>query len=165
MIHIVKPGETLNMIAANYRRTLREILSANPSITNPGMIYPGQGIRIPGLPDPQSIPYAIYVSVGSKTLSLSQYGRIIKTYPIATGKILTTTPLGEYVIVNREPNPGGPFGAMWLSLSKKGYGIHGTNDPSSIGKAVSRGCIRMFNQDVLELARTVPNGTRVIIRP
>ncbi|KKK34374.1 L,D-transpeptidase [Mesobacillus campisalis] len=165
MIHIVKAGETLNMIAGNYRRRLREILAANPSITNPGAIYPGQRIRIPGLPEPQSIPYSIYVSVGSKTLSLSRNGRVIKTYPIATGKMLTSTPIGDYIIVNREPNPGGPFGVMWLSLSKKGYGIHGTNDPSSIGKAVSKGCIRMFNKDVLELARTVPNGTRVTIRP
>jgi L,D-transpeptidase ErfK/SrfK len=69
------------------------------------------------------------------------------------------------VIVNREPNPGGPFGAMWLSLSKIHYGIHGTNNPSSIGKSVSHGCIRMYNHDVLELASLVPNGTRVSIRP
>jgi L,D-transpeptidase ErfK/SrfK len=165
MIHIVKAGETLNMIAGNYRRKLREILAANPSITNPGSIYPGQRIRIPGLPEPQSIPYSIYVSVGSKTLSLARNGRVIKSYPIATGKMLTSTPIGDYIIVNREPNPGGPFGVMWLSLSQKGYGIHGTNDPSSIGKAVSKGCIRMYNKDVLELARTVPNGTRVTIRP
>lgn len=87
----------------------------------------------------------------------------MKTYPIAVGKMLTTTPVGQFVIVNREPNPGGPFGALWLSLSKKGYGIHGTNDPSSIGKAVSKGCIRMHNSDVLELASLVPNGTSVVI--
>jgi lipoprotein-anchoring transpeptidase ErfK/SrfK len=62
-------------------------------------------------------------------------------------------------------NPGGPFGVLWLSLSKQGYGIHGTNDPSSIGKAVSHGCVRMHNRDVLQLAEKVPNGTRVIIRP
>ncbi|NQD52198.1 L,D-transpeptidase, partial [Bacillus altitudinis] len=60
-------------------------------------------------------------------------------------------------------NPGGPFGAYWLSLSKVHYGIHGTNNPSSIGKAVSRGCIRMYNQNVIELASIVPNGTPVTI--
>lgn len=79
--------------------------------------------------------------------------------------MLTQTPIGEFVIVNREPEPGGPYGAMWLSLSKYGYGIHGTNNPSSIGQSVSKGCIRMYNQDVLQLARIVPNGTRVIIQP
>jgi len=79
--------------------------------------------------------------------------------------MLSATPTGDFVIVNREPNPGGPFGTMWLSLSKKSYGIHGTNDPSSIGKAVSKGCIRMYNAQVNELAQIVPNGTGVYIRP
>ena len=52
-----------------------------------------------------------------------------------------------------------------MSLSKEHYGIHGTNDPSSIGKAVSHGCIRMNNKDVEELARIIPIGTPVSIRP
>ena len=79
--------------------------------------------------------------------------------------MLFETPIGNYIIVNKQPNPGGPFGAMWMSLSKEHYGIHGTNDPSSIGNAVSRGCVRMYNQDVLQLASIVPNGTPVSIRP
>lgn len=163
MQHVVKPGETLAVIAANYRRTLGQILSANPSITNPALIFPGQLIIIPGLPNPYSIPYSISVSLTNKRLTLYRSGQVVKTYPVGIGKMLTQTPVGEYVIVNREPNPGGPYGAMWLSLSKLGYGIHGTNNPSSIGKEVSKGCIRMHNRDVLELARQVPNGTRVMI--
>jgi len=79
--------------------------------------------------------------------------------------MLFQTPVGNFVVVNRAPNPGGPFGTMWLSLSKEHYGIHGTNDPSSIGKSVSRGCIRMHNHDVEELAQTIPNGTAVSIHP
>lgn len=163
MQHVVKPGETLAVIAANYRRTLGQILSANPSITNPALIFPGQLIIIPGLPNPYSIPYSISVSLTNKRLTLYRSGQVVKTYPVGIGKMLTQTPVGEYVIVNREPNPGGPYGAMWLSLSKLGYGIHGTNNPSSIGKEVSKGCIRMHNRDVLELARQVPNATRVMI--
>ena len=163
MQHVVKPGETLAVIAANYRRTLGQILSANPSITNPALIFPGQLIIIPGLPNPYSIPYSISVSLTNKRLTLYRSGQVVKTYPVGIGKMLTQTPVGEYVIVNREPNPGGPYGAMWLSLSKLGYGIHGTNNPSSIGKEVSKGCIRMHNRDVLELARQVPYGTRVMI--
>ena len=54
---------------------------------------------------------------------------------------------------------------MWMSLSKQHYGIHGTNDPSSIGHAVSHGCIRMQNRDVEELASIVPIGTEVVIHP
>lgn len=165
MYHIVKKGESLAVIAANYRRPIGQILSANPGIINPALIYPGQRISIPGLPEPASIPYSISVSLTSKRLSLSRAGHVVKTYPVGIGKMLTQTPVGEFVIVNREPNPGGPYGVMWLSLSKLGYGIHGTNNPASIGKLVSKGCIRMHNKDVLELARQVPNGTRVTIRP
>jgi L,D-transpeptidase ErfK/SrfK len=165
MIHTVKPGEYLALIAANYRISFQRLLSANPGITNPNTIFVGQKIEIPGLQDPTSIPFTIRVSLGQRRLTLVNNGRIVKTFPIGVGKMLTRTPLGEYVIVNREPNPGGPYGVMWLSLSRRGYGIHGTNNPSSIGKAVSAGCIRMHNHDVLDLARRVPNGTRVVIQP
>lgn len=115
--------------------------------------------------DPAPIPYRITVSISARTLKLYNRGRLIKTFPIGVGKILTQTPKGEYVIVNRQANPGGPYGAYWLGLSKRHYGIHGTNNPASIGKAVSKGCIRMHNRDVLELASIVPNGTRVTITP
>jgi L,D-transpeptidase ErfK/SrfK len=164
MIHTVKPGEYLALIASNYRISIQRLLSANPGITNPNMIFVGQKIEIPGLQDPTNIPFTIRVSLGQRKLTLLNNGRIVKTFPIAVGKMLTRTPLGEYVIVNREPNPGGPYGVMWLSLSRRGYGIHGTNNPSSIGKAVSAGCIRMHNHDVLDLASRVPNGTRVMIQ-
>lgn len=165
MLHTVKPGETLAIIARNYRINLQRLLAANPSISNPNLIHVGQRIEIPGLRDPNTISYSIRVSLGQRRLTLLNNGRAVKNYPIAVGKMLTRTPPGEYVIVNREPNPGGPYGVMWLSLSRRGYGIHGTNNPSSIGKAVSLGCIRMHNKDVLELAGLVPNGTRVVIQP
>jgi lipoprotein-anchoring transpeptidase ErfK/SrfK len=163
MIHQVIVGETIAIIAKNYRRTIQELLQANPGIVNANLIYPGQRITIPGLADPNTIPYSISVSLRQRKLTLFHLGTPMKTYPIAIGKMLTHTPTGQYVIVNREPNPGGPFGAMWLSLSKAGYGIHGTNNPASIGKAVSLGCIRMHNHDVLALASLVPNGTKVSI--
>ena len=79
--------------------------------------------------------------------------------------MLHDTPTGNYIIINKAPNPGGPFGTMWMSISKIHYGIHGTNDPSSIGKYVSKGCIRMHNRDVEELAKTIPIGTSVTIGP
>ncbi|CAM3685399.1 L,D-transpeptidase family protein [Mesobacillus zeae] len=161
MIHIVKRGETLASLSADFRRSQSEIIAANRGKP----IIPGQAIVIPGLPEPSSIPFSILVSVSRKKLTIFRNGKVFKTYPIATGKMLTRTPFGTFIIVNREPNPGGPFGAMWLSLSKRGYGIHGTNKPSSIGQSVSKGCIRMYNKDVLELARIIPNGTLTIIRP
>lgn len=164
MIHQVKAGETLGQISQDYRIPLSVIIQANPGI-NPDMIFPGQPITIPGLPSPETIPYRIEVSISNRTLTLFRNGIFQKQFPIAVGRILHGTPLGNYIIINKAPNPGGPFGTMWMSLSKEHYGIHGTNDPYSIGKAVSRGCIRMYNQDVEELASVVPIGTGVTIRP
>ncbi|MDF2855650.1 MAG: L,D-transpeptidase [Neobacillus sp.] len=163
MIHIVKPGDTMYKISVDYRISLQQLYAANPGV-NHLQLYVGQRIQIPGLPDSSTIPYSIQISISKRRLSLYNNGRLVKIFPIAVGKMLTSTPTGEYVIVNRQMNPGGPFGVMWLSLSKQGYGIHGTNNPSSIGKAVSAGCVRMHNRDVLQLAEMVPNGTKVIIQ-
>jgi len=61
--------------------------------------------------------------------------------------------------------PGNPLGARALYLGNTDYRIHGTNDPSSIGKHVSSGCIRMLNTDVMDLYNRVDIGTRVIVLP
>ena len=163
MLHIVKKGETLGQIARDFRIPLAQLLAANPTIRNPDMLYIGQPILIPGYPNPITLPYHIDISIGNRTLSLYRDGVLQKTYPIAVGRMLNETPVGNYIILNKAPNPGGPFGTMWMSLSKEHYGIHGTNDPSSIGQAVSHGCVRMQNKDVEELASTIPIGTSVRI--
>jgi L,D-transpeptidase ErfK/SrfK len=162
-IHRVKSGETLWSISEDYRVSLSEIIILN-NIINPNLIFVGQKIVIPYLPDPTTIPYTIEVNRAQKKLYLKMKNQVLNVYPIAVGRILHETPAGQFVIVNRQPNPGGVFGVMWLSLSKKHYGIHGTNNPSSIGKAVSRGCIRMYNKDVKHLSSLVSNGTTVIIK-
>lgn len=105
----------------------------------------------------------IDISVRKYQLKLYDEHRLMKTYPIAVGRMVTATPTGTYWIINKQFNPGGPFGVFWMGLSKPHYGIHGTNNPSSIGKSVSHGCIRMQNKDVLELSSMVPVGTRVHI--
>lgn len=107
--------------------------------------------------------YSITVNISERELKLYQGQSFEKSYPVGIGKILTPTPTGIYTIINKATNPGGPFGVMWMGLSKPHYGIHGTNNPSSIGKVVSHGCIRMYNQDVLELSSMVPLGTVVTI--
>jgi lipoprotein-anchoring transpeptidase ErfK/SrfK len=61
--------------------------------------------------------------------------------------------------------PGNPLGARALYLGHTDYRIHGTNDPSSIGKHMSSGCIRMLNQDVIDLFSRVQVGTKVIVLP
>ncbi|WP_252501666.1 L,D-transpeptidase [Sporosarcina sp. Marseille-Q4943] len=105
----------------------------------------------------------IDISVGKHELKLFDGDRLLKKYPIAVGRMVTATPIGTFKIINKQLNPGGPFGAYWMGLSKPHYGIHGTNNPSSIGKNVSRGCIRMHNKDVLALSKEVLIGTTVVI--
>lgn len=107
--------------------------------------------------------YRITVNIKNRTLTLYNNGAVYKTYKVAVGKPSTPTPTGTFKIINRAVNPGGPFGARWLGLSKPHYGIHGTNNPSSIGKNVTNGCIRMYNKDVIELSNLVPIGTPVTI--
>ncbi|RUS46447.1 L,D-transpeptidase [Cohnella sp. AR92] len=109
--------------------------------------------------------YRIIVDLSDRQLYLLDANVVVRGYPVGIGRMVTQTPTGEYEIINKQPNPGGPFGAFWMGLSKPHYGIHGTNDPSSIGHLVSHGCIRMYNADVLQLAATVPLYTRVTIRP
>lgn len=109
--------------------------------------------------------YRIIVDLSDRNLYLLDGNRVVRQFPVGVGKMLTKTPTGEYTIINKQANPGGPFGAFWMGLSKPHYGIHGTNDPSSIGREVSLGCIRMYNEDVVQLADIVPIRTRVTIRP
>ncbi|MFZ5634631.1 MAG: L,D-transpeptidase family protein [Bacillota bacterium] len=91
--------------------------------------------------------------------------KIIKTYPVAVGKPSTPTPLGSYKVVNKIIKPGDILGTRWMGLDIPNgpYGIHGTNNPSSIGKFISNGCIRMYNGDVEELFPKINIGTPVII--
>jgi len=116
----------------------------------------------------------IVVSIPDRKLALMEGDRVLKTYDVAVGKPSTPTPEGEFRIVNHVPNPtyygngvvvapgtNNPLGTRWMGLSAKGYGIHGTNVPSSIGKAASHGCIRMRQQDLEELFELVNVGVTV----
>mgnify|MGYP002777052665 FL=1 len=62
------------------------------------------------------------------------------------------------------PGPNGPVGVAWLDLTKEHYGIHGTNEPQTIGRAESSGCIRMTNWDVLRLSRMLKPGFTAIFQ-
>lgn len=120
----------------------------------------------------------IVIIRSANTLYLYNGDSIVKHYKIAVGKKATPTPVGSFKIVTKVVNPGwfpkgkesvaggisaNPVGSRWMGLSEKGYGIHGTNKPSSIGKNASKGCIRMNNKDVEELFPLVAVGTSVNI--
>ena len=64
-------------------------------------------------------------------------------------------------ILTLQPGPNGPVGTVWIALSKPTYGIHGTPEPSKIGKTQSHGCVRLTNWDATELAKMVSVGTTV----
>ena len=109
--------------------------------------------------------YSIEVDLDRKVLTLKRFTEIINAYRVAVGTPSTPTPVGDWQIIQKTRNPGGPFGTRWMRINVPwgGYGIHGTNDPESIGQAASRGCIRMFNEQVNELYDIVPLGTPVKI--
>ena len=111
------------------------------------------------------VQHRITINLSDRRLYLIRDNEIFKSYPVAIGKPASPTPKGTFQIVNVAVNPGGPFGVRWLGLDAPNgdYGIHGTNDPSSIGKAVSNGCVRMYNEDILDLVKYVWVGTVVKI--
>jgi lipoprotein-anchoring transpeptidase ErfK/SrfK len=119
----------------------------------------------------------IIISIADRQLAVIDHGQVLKTYPIAVGARGTPSPDGDFVIINHAKDPiyrGGdaeippgkdnPLGSRWMGLSLKGYGIHGTNVQSSVGKAVSHGCFRMRKQDVEELYTLVQVGDTVMVR-
>lgn len=109
--------------------------------------------------------YSITINTSTRTLHLFLDGKWIKSFPVAVGKSSTPTPKGTFKIKNKAVDPGGPFGVRWMGLTAPGgsYGIHGTNNPASIGKAVSHGCVRMYNKDIMEIFPLIPVGTTVKI--
>ncbi len=109
-------------------------------------------------------PYSIEVVTKDKILKLLKNNVVQKHYPVAVGKTSTPTPKGSWKIT-KKALWGEQFGGYFMRLSVPWgiYGIHGTNKPWSIGKAVSNGCVRMYNKDAKELYSIVTVGTPVLI--
>jgi lipoprotein-anchoring transpeptidase ErfK/SrfK len=120
--------------------------------------------------------HRILISVPDRELVLEEDGVVQEIYPVAVGKSSTPSPAGSFTIVRRvsnptyshrgktvAPGPKNPVGSRWIGLNIKGYGIHGTNEPNSIGKAASHGCIRMAKSDLEDLYALVQVGDIVEI--
>jgi hypothetical protein len=116
----------------------------------------------------------IVVSLEDRKLALVEGGHVKKVYSVAVGKPSTPSPTGTFTTERRVanptyrhngktvlPGPGNPVGSRWMGLSKHGFGIHGTNEPKSIGKAASHGCIRMAKEDLEEFYAVVAEGDTV----
>jgi len=119
----------------------------------------------------------IVINVPARRLSLVQGGTLVKSYPVAVGRAWTQTPRGNFRILQKAkdptwapkgrpavpPGPNNPLGHRWMRISPDGYGIHATNEPNSIGKARSHGCIRMSRENAEDLFDRVAVGTPVEI--
>lgn len=136
-------------------------------------------LSIPTSADAETKPFII-INKTVNQLAFIRNGKIEAVYPVATGVNTLLTPEGLFTVTVKAKNPyyrkknipGGtpnnPLGTRWIGFNAKGtdgrvYGIHGTNNPSLIGKYVSQGCVRMYNQDVEQLYEKVPIGTKVVI--
>ena len=144
-----------------------------------------------GNPDQNRSPTAnaaINIDTKKNTLEVREGEKLIAAYPVTVGSGQTTSPIGEWKLrgitkmptfrYDKEmlkhgersgnfymlpPGPRNPVGVMWIALNKKGIGIHGTNEPGSIGHAASHGCIRLANWDVVRLATKIKSGYSVSI--
>lgn len=116
----------------------------------------------------------LVVSLQDRKLALVENGQVKKIYTVAVGRPISPSPVGTFKITRRvanpvyhhdgktvQPGPGNPVGTRWMGLSISGYGIHGTNEPRSIGRAASHGCIRMAKGDLEELYGLVAVGDTV----
>jgi lipoprotein-anchoring transpeptidase ErfK/SrfK len=121
--------------------------------------------------------YRIVVALGAHTITVYRGTSVINREPVGVGRKNTPTPGGTYYTKEllRPPDPNGAYGPYAYGLS--GYstvltsfnggdgviGIHGTNDPASLGRDVSHGCIRMSNTGITKLAKILPLGVPVQI--
>ena len=132
----------------------------------------------------------VVVTVKASTSDLEvkdSSGRVLLYAPVTTGSEHDPLPIGEWKVNGVQfnpkflynpdlfwdadpshskatipPGPNNPVGLVWIDLSKPHYGIHGTPEPSTIGRTESHGCVRLTNWDVLRLAGLVKPGTRVV---
>ena len=166
--YLVQAGDTLSKIAKKFHTTV-ELLKAANGLTS-DRIHIGQRLKV------TQANFSIVVDKSQNLLTLKEGEEVLKVYRCSTG-LGGIPPTGTFKVINRmvdppwyTPNgvipPGDSrniLGSRWLGFDLAGYGIHGTTDPSSIGKSVTQGCVRLANADVEELFTLLPEGTSVTI--
>ena len=167
----IKPGSEVGLKAANELEDQPDAQAGSPE-ENKGA--------------PANV--AIKLDTKANMLEVHEGDKLIAAYPVTVGSAHLASPIGEWKVRritklptfrwDKEmlqhgqrsgnfhllpPGPRNPVGVMWIALNKKGIGIHGTNDPGSIGHAASHGCIRLANWDVVRLATKIKPGDNVSI--
>lgn len=174
--HTVQAGEFLSSIARQYGITASRISEFNPEF-DPNRIFPGQKLKI------VKGPNYVLVSKSDFQMYLFIQGVVFEHYTIGIGREGKSTPIlktrlsdsrakfptythPETKITYPYGHPENPIGTRWMGLDgHKGYGIHGTNDEDSIGKAMSSGCIRMKQIDLEHVYNLLFIGDEVEIKP
>ena len=167
----------LERIARTHKTTYQQIMKLN-HIKNARTIHKGEKIWVfPG-------PWKIKIYKSQFKLLLYNREKLFKVYDVGIGD-RNNTPEGKFIIwgkianpiwerVGKKPIPAGDsrneLGTRWMRIIEptntfKGFGIHGTIAPNTIGKAVSQGCIRLVNSDVEEIYNFIPEKTQVEIYP
>jgi lipoprotein-anchoring transpeptidase ErfK/SrfK len=166
--YTVQAGDSLAKIAKVFGTTIELIKRSNNLASD--NIRQGQRLKV------ATSKFSVVVDKSQNTLLLKQNEDVVKAYKVATGAN-NCTPVGAFRITTKLVDPvwyktgaavppGSPeniLGTRWMGLSKEGYGIHGTTDPSSLGKQATAGCVRMLNSDVEELYSILPEGAEVTI--
>ena len=177
----------LGAIAEKYHASPALLQKLNPGS---GFDRAGEEILAPNvIVQPPGKAASIVVSKSRHSVSaLDAEGKILSRYPATSGSEHDPLPIGKWKIlgVGRNPSfhyspdlfwdakgsdekariapgPNNPVGVAWIDLSKEHYGIHGTPEPSQVGKTQSHGCIRLTNWDVTELSNMVGPGTPAIL--
>jgi lipoprotein-anchoring transpeptidase ErfK/SrfK len=170
----IKPGSDITPQAANDVEDQPDSQKGNEDATNTGQ--------------PAAPPIAVKIDTKTNMLEVHEGDKLVAAYPVTIGLAQTTSPIGEWKVrhlakmptfrYDKEmlkhgtrsgnfhllpPGPNNPVGVIWIGLNKKGIGIHGTNDPDSIGRSASHGCVRLANWDVVRLATKIKSGTAVSI--
>jgi len=169
--YVVREGDSLEAIARKFGTTVELLKEMNRQTIK------GDSIRPQGRLKVCTEKFSLMVDKSANTLTLKADERVVKVYPVGTGKE-GSTPVGEFKITNKMVEPewfkpgegiipyGDPrnlLGTRWMGIDSAGYGIHGTWQPETVGKQASAGCIRLLNADVEELFKIVPVGTKVTI--
>ncbi len=169
------PEATTNIVPVLSRRSVRGVLWVRvrlPVLPNGTTGW----VRRTALGAYGTVTTRLDVDLAARRLTLWRDGRTVLRVPIGIGTVAAPTPRGEFVVRNRLTRYRSPFyGPIAFGTSARSatltdwpgggfIGIHGTNAPQLIPGAVSHGCIRLRNPDILRLAKLMPIGTPVSIR-
>lgn len=167
--HTVSAGDRLQTIASHYKLSWEYLAQLNQ--IDPKRIRDGQKLKV------IRGPFAAVVELADFSMTVHLQGYYVKRYDVGIGKD-GASPIGKHTVLDKVVNPqytapdgkvlkgddpANPLGERWVNLGGS-YGIHGTIEPDSIGKAASRGCIRLGNDDVIEVYNFLTNGSEVVIR-